>query len=200
MNSGQKESFLCEHGTLVAMSQLASGAAEQKYQHAITNSSGILILVIEGCLNPGKSLKETFELIMNLFASAKGKSDVVGAHDSFLLEDPTKATITSANVSHAASMQARAIAPKGDVNWSDNQKGLQSAIATCGGLIDLNLGTVPTEQVEFATFLLTHGLPAITTYKALIGKCNERVRVATLYRSRKVCSQKKKYLNERVES
>jgi len=34
--------------------------------------------------------------------------------------------------------------------------------------MDLNLGTVPTEQVEFATFLQTHGLPAITTYKALI--------------------------------
>ena len=128
INTGQKESFPCEHGTLVVMSQLASGAAEQKYQHAITNSSGNLILVIEGYLNPGKSLKETFELIMNEFTSTKRRRDVVGVCEPFLLEDPAKATIASAHVTNAASCSARAIAAKEEVNWSDNQKGLQSAI------------------------------------------------------------------------
>ena len=123
VNTGQKESFPCEHGTLVVMSRLASGAAEQKYQHTITNSSGNLILVIEGCLLLGKSLKETFELIMIEFASAKGRRDVVGVHEPFLLKDPSKATIASA---FSFSID-KAIAARGAVNWNkkENQLGHQ---------------------------------------------------------------------------
>jgi hypothetical protein len=144
VNTGQEESFPCEHGTLVVMSQLASGAAEQKYQHAIMNSSGNLILVIEGYLLLGKSLKETFELIMNEYASAKGRWDVVGVREPFLLKDPSKATIASA----FSFSSDKAIAAKGDVNWNkkENQLGLQLAVDECGGLEHLKTGNVPTDE------------------------------------------------------
>ena len=167
VNTGQEESFPCEHGTLVVMSQLASGAAEQKYQHAITNSSGNLILVIEGYLLPGKSLKETFELIMNEYASAKGRMDVVDVREPFLLEDPSsKATIASA----FSSNHEHAIAARGDVNWNkkENEHGLQLAITACGGLKHLKTGNVPTDENLLIVFLKRCNLPKTVSRHALM--------------------------------
>jgi hypothetical protein len=166
VNTGQEESFPCEHGTLVVMSQLASGAAEQKYQHAITNSSGNLILVIEGYLLPGKSLKETFELIMNEYASAKGRRDVVGVREPFLLEDPSKETIASA----FSFSSDHAIAAKGDVNWNkkENELGLQLAITACGGIENLKTNNVPTDETLLIAFLKRCNLPETVSRKALM--------------------------------
>jgi len=150
----------------VVMSQLASGAAEQKYQHAITNSSGNLILVIEGYLLPGKSLKETFELIMNEYASAKGRMDVVDVREPFLLEDPSKETIASA----FSSNHEHAIAARGDVNWNkkENELGLQLAITACGGLKHLKTGNVPRDKNLLIAFLKRCNLPETVSRHALM--------------------------------
>jgi len=174
VNTGQEESFPCEHGTLVVMSQLASGAAEQKYQHAITNSSGNLILVIEGYLLPGKSLKETFELIMNEYASAKGRRDVVGVREPFLLEDPSKETIASA----FSSNHEHAIAARGDVNWNkkENELGLQLAITACGGLKHLKTGNVPTDENLLIAFLKRCNLPETVSRHALMQQMRKKRR------------------------
>ena len=172
INTGQKESFPCEHGTLVVMSQLASGAAEQKYQHAIMNSSGNLILVIEGYLLPGKSLKDTFELIMNEFTSAKGRRDVVGVCEPFLLEDPSKATIASAenNSGSSRNIVDLAIAARGAVNWVEekNQLGLQLAITECGGIEHLKTGNVPKDEMLLIAFLKRCKLPETLSRKGLL--------------------------------
>ena len=155
------------------MSRLASGAAEQKYQHTITNSSGNLILVIEGCLLLGKSLKETFELIMIEFASAKGRRDVVGVHEPFLLKDPSAAIIASAFSSssdHAIAANVdKSIAARGAVNWSkkENQLGLQLAVDECGGLKHLKTGNVPTDENLLIAFLKRCNLPETLSRSAL---------------------------------
>jgi hypothetical protein len=168
MNTGQEESFPCEHGTLVVMNQLASGAAEQKYQHAITNSSGNLILVIEVYLLPGKSLKDTLALIMNEFSSAKGRRDVVGVLEPFLLKDPSKATIASAFSSNSD----HAIAARGAVNWAkeENQLGYQLAITECGGIENLKKANVPTDETLFIAFLKKCKLQETLSQKTLLRK------------------------------
>jgi len=116
MNSKKKKSIICNHGRLVVMSQLASGADGQKFQHAIEKSSGSLILVIQGKLIPGKSFTETFEMIVNSFQSAQGKTDEIGANVSFILKDPDEETIISAEKNAGGSRSDHAIAAQGMLN------------------------------------------------------------------------------------
>jgi len=59
MNSKKTKLIPCDHGVLVVMSWLASGAEGEKFQHAITNSCDSLIIVIQGKLIAGDTLIKT---------------------------------------------------------------------------------------------------------------------------------------------
>jgi len=93
MESSQKGSFRCGHGTLVVMSQLASGASDQKkYQHEIQNSSGNLIIVIQGKVKVGDTLVKCFNRIMNNFNSTgmPGKKDKLGTDNTCRTQQKTQ--------------------------------------------------------------------------------------------------------------
>jgi len=125
------------------MSRLASGADGQKFQHVIKKSSGSLILVNQGKLIPGKSLTETFEMIVNSFQSAQGKTDEIGANVSFILKDPDERTIISAQENAGMSRSDHAIAARGVVNWTNYQVELQSIITAYGGLEAMDVSNIP---------------------------------------------------------
>jgi len=168
MNSKKTESIHCDHSRLVVMSRLTSGADGKKFQHVIENSSGSLILVIQGKLNPGDSLKETFDRIMNSFQSAQGKTNEIGANVSFILKDPAEKTIMSAKDNAGQSKTDHSIAARGAVNWANNQVGLQSAITACQGLKAMNTANVPKDEIAFIAFLNTCDLPETLSGLALI--------------------------------
>jgi len=172
MNSKKEESILFNHGRLVVMSQLASGANGQKFQHAIEKSSGSLILVIQGKLIPGKSLTEIFEKIVNSFQSAQGKTDEIGANVSFILKHPDERRIISAQENAGMSRSDHAIAARGVVNWTNYQVELQSVITAGEGLDAMDSSNIPMDETLYIEFLKRVQLPETLSRNALIGKMN----------------------------
>jgi len=165
MNSKKTKSIHCDHGRLVVMSQLASGADGKKFQHAVDNSSGSLILIIQGKLFPGKN----FEMIVNSFQSDQGKkTDIIGANVSFILNDSAEKTIISAEENAGPSKSDHSIEARGHVNWANNQVGLQSAISACGGLEAMDTTIVPKDETAFIAFLKTHQLPETLSRRSLV--------------------------------
>jgi len=102
-----------------------------------------LILVNQGKLIPGKSLTETFEMIVNSFQSAQGKTDEIGVNVSFILKDPDERTIISAQENAGMSRSDHAIAARGVVNWTNYQVELQSIITAYGGLEAMDVSNIP---------------------------------------------------------